>query len=103
MPDTTNEDALSGFMGLTVVLARLKETMPIPMIIAPTIATRIATDCRPGNITVNAGAARLASHMSPPIRNPTASGGIFNSRARIYNFLFLVGQQIDGQPTEQTS
>ena len=31
MPDTTNDEALSGFMGLPVVLARLKDTMAIPI------------------------------------------------------------------------
>src|SRR5438094_908492 len=79
MPDTTNEDAESGFMGLTVVPARLNEAVPNPIMTTPATATVTEKKRCAGNMSPNAGMAREANHISAAMRRPTAGGGIFNS------------------------
>src|SRR5207249_8131446 len=79
MPDTTNEDVDSGFMGLTVVPARLNEVIPNPIMTTPATATVTEKKRCAGNMSPNAGMAHEASHMSAAMRRPTARGGIFNS------------------------
>src|SRR5438309_11382183 len=79
MLDTTNEDAESGFMGLTVVPARLNEAIPNPMMTTPATATVTEKKRCAGNMSPNAGMAREASHMSAARTRPRTSGGTFNS------------------------
>src|SRR6476661_11148683 len=83
MPDTTSEDVVSGFMGLTVVRACLNETIPKPLMMAPKTATLNAKTLREGNSNRKVGMAHEASHMSAATRRMSATGGIFNSSDRM--------------------
>jgi len=83
MPETTKDDDDSGFIGLIVVLARLKDATPTMIIIAPVIAKLNANDLRPRNTKLSAGIARETSHMSAASNTPTAKGGTFNTRTRM--------------------
>ena len=49
MPDTTREDDESGFIGLTVVLARMNEANPNPPMTAPATATLTEKSVRAGS------------------------------------------------------
>ena len=80
MPDTTKEDDDSGFMGLTVVLARLNETTPDPLMTTPATATITEKRMRAGNVNPNVGRAHVTSHISAAMRRPNTRGGTFNSR-----------------------
>ena len=67
-------------MGLTVVFARLKETIPERQMTAPSSA-RLADEMkRAGKLKSKAGVAHEAHHMSAATITPSASGGSFNPR-----------------------
>src|SRR6478672_3277768 len=82
-PDVTNEDAFSGLMGLTVVLARRNDATPM-MLVATPARTKIPASARCiGNMNANVGAARAMSHMRTATKSATMGGGIFNLRTCI--------------------
>jgi hypothetical protein len=95
MPEQTNEDVVSGFIGLTVVLARRNETTPVRLKPAPAraIVTAAATRMNAG-ISSN-GATKKIPHMAPAISTATAGGGILSSSAcmgegvRLWLFVFV--------------
>jgi hypothetical protein len=70
-------------MGLTVVLARLNEAMPNPLMTAPATATLTEKRELAGNMNQNVGMALVASHMSAAVKKIRARGGTFNSRTCI--------------------
>src|SRR5260370_9915505 len=81
MPEQTNEDVVSGFIGLTVVLARRNEITPARLKLPPTraIVTVAATRMNAG--TSSNGATMEIPHMAPAISTATAGGGILSSSA----------------------
>ena len=83
MPEHTNKDVVSGFIGLTVVLACRNEMMPARLKPPPAsaIATAAATRMRVG--TASNGATNEPPHMAPAISTVTAGGGILSSSACI--------------------
>ena len=83
MPESTNDDDDSGFIGLIVVFARLKEATPKTIMIAPAKAKISANNSRPWITKSSAGTAHETSHMRAATNTPTAKGGTFNSRTRI--------------------
>ena len=83
MPEITKDDDDSGFIGLIVVFARLKEATPKTIIIVPAIAKVSAKNSRPRNTKLKPGTSRETSHMSAASNAPTAKGGTFNSRTRM--------------------
>src|SRR5688500_147362 len=80
-PEITSDDEDSGFIGFTVVLARLKETTPRMATSAPTRPRPPATANRPGRVKPDLGTAQAAAPMSAPVKIPTATGGTLRSRA----------------------
>ena len=80
MPEITKDDDDSGFIGLIVVFARLKEATPNTITIAPAIAKLNAKNSRLGSTKLKPGTSRETSHMSAASNAPTPKGGTFNSR-----------------------
>ena len=83
MPVSTNDDDNSGFIGLIVVFARLKEATPKAIMIAPAIAKLTANNSRAGKTNSKPGIAHDTSHMSAASSRPITRGGTFNSRTRM--------------------
>src|SRR3989344_62848 len=81
MPEQTNEDVVSGFIGFTVVLARRNEMTPARLKPPPAkaIASAAATQVIAG--TSSNGATKEIPHMAPAISIATAGGGILSSSA----------------------
>jgi len=68
-------------MGLTVVLARLNDRTPKALVTTPAPAKLTAKIPRAGNVNAKDGKAHERSQISAVVKNTTATGGIFNSRA----------------------
>ena len=83
MPEQTNEVVVSGFIGLTVVLASRNETMPAMANTPPTSAMIAAAMTRMNSGAAINGASAAIPHMAPAISAATAGGGILSSSARM--------------------
>jgi hypothetical protein len=83
MPEQTNEDVVSGFSGLTVVLARRNEMTPAMLKPKPARATITAVATRMNAGNSSNGRTKEIPHMAPAINTVTAGGGIFSSSVRI--------------------
>lgn len=81
MPEHTNEDAVSGFIGLTVVLARRNEMTPARMKPPPARAIIAAAATRMDAGASSTGATKEIPHKAPAISAVTAGGGILSSSA----------------------
>src|SRR5439155_25117916 len=78
-PLVTRDDVAMGLVGLIVVFARLKETMPARPTARPTQARTTATPTRGPNDTSTGATNEDASHMTKPRSSATAGGGTFSS------------------------
>src|SRR5437867_7325501 len=78
-PPVTRDDVAMGLVGLIVVFARLKETMPARPTARPTQARTTATPTRGPNDTSTGATNEDASHMTKPRSSATAGGGTFSS------------------------
>src|SRR4026209_536607 len=74
-PEQTKEDAVSGFIGLTVVFARRNVTMPARLKATPASAIEAAATVRMKVGTSSDGVVRAIPHMMPAIRTATTGGG----------------------------
>src|SRR5665647_2299680 len=81
MPEQTNEDVVSGFIGLTVVLARRNEMTPARLKPPPARAIASAAATRMNMGASSNGATKEIPHMAPAISTATAGGGILSSSA----------------------
>lgn len=81
MPEQTNEDVVSGFIGLTVVLARRNEMIPARLKPPPIRAIVAAAAARMNADTSSNGAIKELPHIAPASSTATAGGGILSSSA----------------------
>jgi hypothetical protein len=79
----TNDDAALGLMGLMVVLARRKETMPEMLMLWPMTPRASATPTRTPNGTTTGGTSEDANHMRNARHNAKTGGGTLSSRVFI--------------------
>src|SRR4051812_15111614 len=99
MPDVTSAEALSGFIGLTVVRARRNAKTPDRAIDSPMANSTPAIKPRAGMATEALGTNRATSHISPANISATIGGGIFSfmcSRVSVPDRRQLVRRPIIG-------
>ena len=75
MPELTRDDAVPGFMGLLVVLARRNATMPATLKATPTTATAAQAASRKTEGTCNEGVTDAMPHMAAATTTATRGGG----------------------------
>ena len=81
MPEQTNDVVVSGFIGLTVVLARRNEMIPARPKTTPGRAIVADAATRTSGGTSNNGATREIPHIALAISTAIAGGGILSSSA----------------------
>ena len=69
-----------GFVGLTVVRARLNAITPSPLVSAPIVTHAIAKKIRPGIEISPIGRNLATTHMSEAVNSTTTTGGILSSK-----------------------
>jgi hypothetical protein len=79
----TKDDAALGFMGLTEVFARRKDTMPEMLMLWPMTARASATPTRTPNGTPTGRTSEDVNHMRSARHNAKTGGGTLSSRAFI--------------------
>jgi hypothetical protein len=83
MPEITNDDDNSGFIGLIAVFACLKESTPKYDYHCAGDSQSQRQKLPARNTRLNPLTSRETSHMSAPSNAPTAKGGTFKSRTRM--------------------
>jgi hypothetical protein len=83
MPEFTRADAVSGFKGLTVVFARLKETTPARQKNTPRRRIRIAETMRAEPLTSTPATYLESTHIAAAKSAAMTGGGILFSSGGI--------------------
>src|SRR5438093_5836836 len=84
-PDTTRDDAFSGFIGFTVVFARRKAMAPARLNPAPAIAKRTTREIQAAAGTASATVADDISHIPAAETAATMGGGTLSASVDMWD------------------